>query len=90
MFGTLGTSIARPDSLAHSLLAHLAFDALLFSAFLAGVKRTTGLTYVTHTHSISATQRPVSTGLPCLKYLIKISVVRALPFIRIPLDGIQK
>ena len=26
--------------------AHLAFDAVLFSAFLAGVKRTTGLTYV--------------------------------------------
>ncbi|KAF8351259.1 DUF1748-domain-containing protein [Amanita rubescens] len=25
-------------------LAHLAFDAILFSAFLAGVKRTTGLT----------------------------------------------
>ena len=24
---------------------HLGFDALLFSAFLAGVKRTTGLTY---------------------------------------------
>ncbi|KAF8743859.1 hypothetical protein AX14_000257 [Amanita brunnescens Koide BX004] len=25
-------------------LAHLTFDAVLFSAFLAGVKRTTGLT----------------------------------------------
>ncbi|TFL00604.1 DUF1748-domain-containing protein [Pterulicium gracile] len=25
-------------------LTHLAFDALLFTAFLAGVKRTTGLT----------------------------------------------
>jgi hypothetical protein len=27
-------------------LTHFAFDAVLFSAFLAGVKRSTGLTYV--------------------------------------------
>lgn len=27
-------------------LAHFTFDAFLFSAFLAGVKRSTGLTYV--------------------------------------------
>jgi hypothetical protein len=29
-------------------LIHLGFDALLISTFLAGVKRSTGLTYVYH------------------------------------------
>ena len=29
-------------------LTHFAFDAVLVSAFLAGVKRSTGLTYVQH------------------------------------------
>ncbi|CAN9290445.1 unnamed protein product [Alternaria alternata] len=44
-------------------VAHYAFDAVLISAFLAGVRRSTGLTYVPPSHppSLSATHLLLST-----------------------------
>lgn len=41
-------------------LVHIGFDALLISAFLAGIRRTTGLTYVCHW------VRPAVLGTDCL------------------------
>jgi len=56
-------------------LVHLGFDALLISAFLAGVKRTTGLTYV----NLACSTRSVSDWACAAphwdKYLIRTSVV---------------
>jgi len=50
MLGKLGEwsipGIQRNLNFLSIYLVHLGFDALLISAFLAGVKRTTGLTYV--------------------------------------------
>ncbi len=50
-------------------LVHIGFDALLISAFLAGVKRNTGLTYVSLCCDIGL--QLISFALPdqsCLKY----------------------
>ena len=46
------------DSAQLGRLAHYTFDAVLISAFLAGVKRSTGLTYVALHLSTSSTVRP--------------------------------
>jgi hypothetical protein len=48
MLGKLGStalSLGGVYLLTRASVVHLGFDAVLLSAFLAGVKRTTGLTY---------------------------------------------
>lgn len=48
MLGTLGSTtlcLGGAYLLTQVSLVHVGFDAMLISAFLAGVKRTTGLTY---------------------------------------------
>lgn len=44
-------------------IVHYGFDALLLSAFLAGVKRTTGLTYVKLPDTCSNTRLLTDVGL---------------------------
>ncbi|PCH41589.1 DUF1748-domain-containing protein [Wolfiporia cocos MD-104 SS10] len=41
-------------------LAHLGFDALLITAFLAGIRRTTGLTYVSESPKSECNRNPFS------------------------------
>ncbi len=54
MLGTLGSTtlcLGGAYLLTRVSLVHIGFDAVLVSAFLAGVKRTTGLTYAHFFHS---------------------------------------
>ena len=63
-----------------STVVHLGFDALLISAFLAGVKRTTGLTCV-YPHNGFLRARPLLTDPHSRKSRTKIFGVRPLsPF----------
>ncbi|KAJ3547747.1 hypothetical protein NMY22_g1539 [Coprinellus aureogranulatus] len=61
-------------------LAHLGFDALLISAFLAGVKRTTGLTPALHQvpeQGLSQSTEVVRSWLEMGEYIFDFVVVVA-------------
>ncbi|KAI7150534.1 hypothetical protein KC344_g20 [Hortaea werneckii] len=64
--------------LPHLQLAHYTFDAVLVSAFLAGVKRSTGLTYVSHPPQLSPRPlRRASHSLPAVAHCMQVD--RELP-----------
>ncbi|TEB35473.1 DUF1748-domain-containing protein [Coprinellus micaceus] len=58
-------------------LAHLGFDALLISAFLAGVKRTTGLTPALHQVPNKDVRKVVASWLEFGEYIFDFIVVVA-------------
>lgn len=66
---------------------HLGIDALLISAFLAGVKRTTGLTYVSLVIASSSYVTPISR--PALSQVpnkdVRGMVFPSMPFVLNPL-----
>lgn len=71
MLGTLGSTtlcLGGAYLLTQVSLVHLGFDAMLISAFLAGVKRTTGLTYAHFspalTHSLTLNSSPALSQVP--------------------------
>ena len=60
---SLTNTTSHPKQLGR--LTHYAFDAVLLSAFLAGVKRSTGLTYVAHSfHHCNTSHLETHTSLP--------------------------
>lgn len=79
MLGTLGSAALYSGGaylLTRASLVHLGFDAMLISAFLAGVKRTTGLTYVYVFLMACFPDSDLHLVLHYLKFPTKISVVR--------------
>ncbi|KAJ2916480.1 hypothetical protein MD484_g3904, partial [Candolleomyces efflorescens] len=56
-------------------LVHLGFDALLISAFLAGVKRTTGLTPALYQIPNKDIRQVVSSWLETGEYIFDFAVV---------------